>query len=485
MSNASQSTVIVGAGFAGLFTALHLRHRQYGEPIFLMDPQERFVFKPMLYELLTGELPESVVCPQYETLLEHSRITFVQDRVTGIDLQQRQLELASGQRQAFNHLVLTVGASQGYLGTQGAEATAFAFRSREQALALRQHLQDLLRQAQQTTDREHRRQLLTVAIVGAGPAGVEMAATLADLLPSWYAKMGGDIRDIRLCLINHADSILAGDANARLKKEALAALHQRMIPVELLLGIGVKAVYGDHLEYQKKGETDIQSLPAHTTIWTAGTAVNPLIKEIATQLRPENLDRHGQPLVTETLQLPDFDYVFAAGDCVTVQGQPQPALAQIAYQQGAVIAHNIQALSQGRPLKPAQPTLRGTLMKLGLGNGVANLFDKVQIHGKVGDLLRNATYLELLPTPLHNFKATTQWLEEETIHRYHRPQALSPQAVAELRLSAADRRALGWVKTLAVAAPIVFLVAVFLGLQTPSNERQPFRPLPTPVAPTR
>ena len=87
MLNASQSTVIVEADFAGLFTALHLRHRQYGEPIFLIDPQERFVFKPMLYELLTGELPESVVCPQYETLLEHSRITFVQDRVTGIDLQ--------------------------------------------------------------------------------------------------------------------------------------------------------------------------------------------------------------------------------------------------------------------------------------------------------------------------------------------------------------------------------------------------------------
>ncbi|MGD1909352.1 MAG: hypothetical protein ACFB2X_00375 [Rivularia sp. (in: cyanobacteria)] len=65
--------------------------------------------------------------------------------------------------------------------------------------------------------------------------------------------------------------------------------------------------------------------------------------------------------------------------------------------------------------------LRETLIKLGLRNGVANLFNKLQINGKTGDLIRNATYLEMLPTPVHNFKATTEWLTDEIFHRYHQP----------------------------------------------------------------
>ena len=69
-------------------------------------------------------------------------------------------------------------------------------------------------------------------------------------------------------------------------------------------------------------------------------------------------------------------------------------------------------------------------MKLGLGNGVANLFHKVQITGKPGDLIRSATYLEMLPTPLHDFKATTEWLKEETFHRYHRPK-MKPETIAK------------------------------------------------------
>ncbi|MBW4470546.1 MAG: NAD(P)/FAD-dependent oxidoreductase [Stenomitos rutilans HA7619-LM2] len=428
--NSSHPTVIVGAGFTGLFTALHLRHQHDLRSIILIDPQERFVFKPMLYELLTGELPEDTVCPTYKELLKGSNISFVQDKVVTIDLQEKRLMLASDADYTYAHLVLAVGSVQGYLGTEGAQENAFAFRSRENAIALEHQLRDCLQRASQMANEAERRSLLAFAVVGAGPTGVEMAATLADLLPYWYAQLGGDMREIRIILINHGKTILAGDVNAGLQEDALHAFRTRTVPVELILGAGVKSVSANYLEYQPVDSTETQKLLTQTTIWTAGTALNPLIQSLKSQILADHLDKHGLPLVTPTLQLLDFPEVFAAGDCAGMQAQPLPALAQVAYQQGATIAHNLIALAKGATPNPAHVNLRGTLMKLGLNNGVANLFDKVQVTGKPGDLIRNATYLEMLPTPIHDFKATTEWLKEETFHHYHRPK-LEPETPAK------------------------------------------------------
>jgi NADH dehydrogenase FAD-containing subunit len=421
MNSSTHPAIIVGAGFAGLFTALHLRHQHDLRSIILIDSQTQFVFKPLLYELSTGELSEDTVCPTYKELLHARDIHFVQDTVTVIDLQAKRLYLASGLDYTYNHLVLTVGSVQGYLGTEGAQVNAFAFRTRENAIALERHLRDCLQRASQTSDESQRRSLLTFAVVGAGPTGVEMATTLADLLPYWYAKLGGNIHEIHVVLINHGKTIRSGDVNAGLKEDALHAFRTRTVPVELILGVGVKAVDADSLKYQPANSTEIETLLTQTTIWTAGTAVNPLIQSLKSQIPEDHLDKHGLPLVTSTLQLLDFPEVFAAGDCADVQKHQLPALAQVAYQQGATCAHNLIALDEGGLLSPSHVDLRGTLMKLGLGNGVANLFDKVQMTGKPADLIRNAAYLELLPTPVHDFKATTEWLKEEAFHHYYRP----------------------------------------------------------------
>lgn len=470
MNSSNRPTIIVGAGFTGLFTALHLRHQHDLRSIVLIDPQERFVFKPMLYELLTGELSEDAVCPTYKELLQGSDIDFVQDKVTAIDLPKKRLNLASGLDYTYSHLVLTVGSVQGYLGTEGALENAFAFRTRSNAIALERQLRDCLQRASLTNDKQQRRSLLTFAVVGAGPTGVEMAATLADLLPYWYAQLGGNIHEIRIVLINHGKTILSGDVNADLKDVALHAFKTRTVPVETILGVGVKAVDADHLEYQPANSTQTKTLLTQTIIWTAGTAANPLMQSLKSQIPTAHLDKHDLPLVTPTLQLLDFPEVFAAGDCADVQQQQQPALAQVAYQQGANIAHNLIALAEGKSPSPAHVNLRGTLMKLGLGYGVANLFDKVKVTGKPGDLIRNATYLEMLPTPLHDFKATTEWLKEEIFHHYHRPKSES-ETTAKQPLSPVEQRERSVVKALAVLALIAFLIAAYFGLRTPPSEQ--------------
>ena len=110
-----------------------------------------------------------------------------------------------------------------------------------------------------------------------------------------------------------------------------------------------------------------------------------------------------------------------------VQSQSFPPVAQVAYQQGAGIADNLVALSQQKSPQPVPINLRGTLMKLGIGNGIANLFDRVQIKGKTGDLIRNATYLEMLPSPIHNFKAVTEWIRDDIFERHTSAKTIAPR----------------------------------------------------------
>jgi NADH dehydrogenase FAD-containing subunit len=409
------NTVIVGGGFVGLFTALHLRHRNYPYPVLLIDAQDRFVFKPLLYEYLTGEMAEDQVTPPYTELLADSDISFVQGNVTEIDLHQRQIVLASGEQHSYQALVLAVGSVQGYFDTQGAKEHAFPFRTRADVLTLKAHLQDCLQRASKTSDRVQRQSLLTFAVVGAGPSGIEIAATLADLLPDWYRQLGGDIQELQIVVMNHGKEILEGDINTNLREIATEALKNKIIPIALKLGTAVKSVTPDQLCYETQDQ-QTGNLQTATTIWTSGTATHPLIGSLA--LPADCLDHHGELLVTPTLQIPSFPEVFAAGDCATVQNQSLPQVAQIAYQQGAGIASNLVALAQGQPLQPIRATLRGTLMKLGIHNGTANLFDKVQINGQAGDLIRNATYLEMLPSPAHNFKAVTEWIKDEIFERH-------------------------------------------------------------------
>jgi demethylphylloquinone reductase len=127
------------------------------------------------------------------------------------------------------------------------------------------------------------------------------------------------------------------------------------------------------------------------------------------------MDNADSSLKLIALQLLDFPEVFAGGDC-TVMEEPLPATAQVAYQQGASIAHNLQAIAENRPLLTVEIGLRGTLMKLGLDESVADLYDRHQVKGHLGHLIRQAAYVDLLPTPARNFKGTVEWLSDELFH---------------------------------------------------------------------
>lgn len=412
----SKQTVILGGGFTGLFTAIHLSRQRYPLQIILIDQQERFVFKPLLYEFLSSEMNIDLVCPRYEELLHNSGVVFIRDTVEAIDLDRQQVRLYSGLQYTYSHLVLALGSTVGYFGIEGAKENSLPFHTGEDAVALRKHLRNCLQLATQTEDRMQRRALLTVAILGAGPSGVELAATLADLLPNWYQQLRGNVQEIRIVLVNRGTEILKGDDNNQLRTTAQTALQQRTASIELLQEAEISAVHPNQVEFKHHNQTNV--LQAATIIWTAGTQTHPLIEAlpVAEQLR----DKQGRLQVTPTLQLPDFPEVFAGGDCAASLLEPLPPTAQVAYQQGATLAHNLQAIVAGNPLRAAEVNLRGTLLKLGLGESAANLFNRFAIKGKLGHLIRQATYLHLLPTPAHNVKSTTDLLTREIFYRYQK-----------------------------------------------------------------
>ncbi|MBW4595323.1 MAG: NAD(P)/FAD-dependent oxidoreductase [Brasilonema angustatum HA4187-MV1] len=413
MSNPVSQTIILGGGFSGLFTALHLANQDYPHSIILIDSNERFCFKPLLYEYFSGEMDSFQVVPRFTELLKGSGVTFVQDTVESIDLHQRQVKLTSGTSYNYSNLVLALGSVTGYFDVEGAKEYALPFRTQKDAIAIDQHLRKCLQKAAQTEDPEQRRKLLTVAVIGGGPSGVEMAATLADFLPDWYAALKGNPQEVRIVLINNSKEILKGDRDS-MREIAQKSLQKRTVEIEVLLGAKVTAISPSTVEYQRDDKSE--TLLTCTTIWTTGTTTHPLIKDLP--IPDEHRDKRGRLKVTQTLQLPDFPEVFVGGDCAVVEGASFPPTAQVAYQQGVTIAQNLKAIALGNDPKPVKVSLRGTLLKLGLNDAAANIYDVLEVKGEPAHLIRQATYLRLLPTPIHNLKATAEWLNEEIFHHH-------------------------------------------------------------------
>ena len=413
MENSLKPVVIVGGGFTGLFTALHLREQKCSRPIILIDREWRFIFQPLLYELLTSEVKLDLVSPRYDELLVGSDIVFIRDRVDQIDLPQRKVILDSGLCYSYEYLVLALGSAAGYFDIPGAKEHTFTFRKGEDVFRLGSHLRSCLQRATQVKDPQEKQKLITVAIIGAGPVGIELAGTLADLLPQWYEALWGEVREIRIVIIQRGGEILKGDINKSSRPVVQNKLQQRA-SIELILNAAVSEVGEDWIKYEKEGKTE--TLLAATIAWTAGTITHPLIQQL--DIGKEYRDRRGKLIITPTCQLPEYPQVFAGGDCAVNPEDPQPALAQVAYQQAKAIATNIKALCEGKEVQPAKVSLRGTLLKLGIGESVAEIYDRFEVKGKTGHLIRQATYLEMLPTPLHNFKATAEWLTEGIFQKF-------------------------------------------------------------------
>jgi demethylphylloquinone reductase len=383
---------ILGGGFGGLYTALRLNQLAW-EPgqkpeITLIDRQTNFVFTPLLYELVTGEMQGWEIAPPFAELLKGTDIRFVQGSIKHVDKERKAVTLGDETELVYDRLVLALGCETPSESVVGVAEHAIGFRSLEDAYKLDAKLRLL---EISSTER------IRIAIVGAGYTGVEVACKLADRL-----KERGRIR-----LIQSRDSILPNAPEFN-RNAALKALEQRGVWVDL--ETNVSEITADSIGLIYKGQTD--TIPVEIVMWTVGNQVSPAISHFELPLNPQ-----GKITVSETLQVIEHPDIFALGDAAAIldaESQFIPTTAQVAFQESDFVAWNVWSSLTNRPLLPFQYTNLGEMMVLGDNNAVLSGMG-IQLDGSLAYLTRRLVYLYRLPTLEHQLKVGLNWLTQPLV----------------------------------------------------------------------
>ena len=363
--------VIVGAGFGGLETV----HRLAGTPVIitLIDRRNHHLFQPLLYQVATASLATSEIAwPIRHLLRNRPEVTTLLATVNGIDVIARRVLLEGGDSSPYDTLVLATGARHAYFGHDEWEPFAPGLKTLEDGTTIRRRLLLAFERAERETDPKRRDAQLTFVIIGAGPTGVELAGTIAELakvtMPPDFRNI--DTRKARVVLIEAGPRVLAGFA------EDLSTYAQRSlekIGVEVMLGQPVSECTADGVVYGGK------SLEAKTILWAAGVRASPAAEWLGAPA-----DRAGRLAVTPDLTVPGHPEIFAIGDTVAIaapDGSPVPGIAPAAKQQGRYIAEVIKARLNGNaPAEPFRYKHDGSLAQIGKRRAVID-FGWIKLRG--------------------------------------------------------------------------------------------------------
>ncbi len=381
----SHSICILGGGFGGLYTALALSKLDWGDEqpkIVLVDQRDRFIFAPLLYELVTGELQTWEIAPPYEELLANTGVRFHQSGVEQIDLGAQQVSLTDGEQLSYDRLVLALGGETPLDMAPGVAEHAIPFRALEDAYRLQERLRLL-----EASDADK----IRVAVVGGGYSGVEVACKVAERL--------GDRGRIRI--IELADKILQNSPEFN-QKAAHKALSDKDIWVDYETTVTEVAAAAISLSYKGKVDT----IPVDIVLWTVGSKVSPALDALDL---PRN--QRQQFTIEPTLQVADHPHIFALGDLadgLDAAGKTVPPTAQSALQQADYAAWNIWASLTDRPLLPFRYQHLGEMMTLGSDNAtLAGL--GIKLDGNLAHIARRLTYLYRMPTLDHQIRVGLNW----------------------------------------------------------------------------
>ncbi|EEQ93415.1 NAD(P)/FAD-dependent oxidoreductase [Brucella sp. ZJ1_1] len=356
--------VVVGAGFGGLQLIHDLKN--VNVRITLIDQRNHHLFQPLLYQVATTILATSEIAwPIRHLFRDRTEVTTLLGTVTDVDTERRQVQLENGTEISYDMLVLATGARHAYFGNDQWEALAPGLKALEDATTIRRRLLLAFERAERETDEAKRKALLTFAIVGGGPTGVELAGIIAELAKQtiWPEFRNIDTRQTRVMLLEAGPRILAAFPED-LSDYALRALEK--LGVEVRLGIPVKDITAEGVTV---GE---EFIPCRTAIWAAGVAASPA----ATWLGAES-DRAGRVKVLSNLNVPGHDDIFVIGDTAWVEGpdgKPVPGIAPAAKQQGAYVATVIKSRIEGQtPPMPFRYKHQGNLATIGRGAAVVDM----------------------------------------------------------------------------------------------------------------
>ena len=406
---AGKRIVIVGGGFGGVYTALHLeklaRRGKASVDVTLVGRDNYFLMTPLLFEAGSGVLePRHAVNP-IRPLLKSTR--FVEAKVTGIDVGEK---IVHAQQEGdppgatlalpYDHVVIGVGGVTNTGLVPGGDG-ALTFKTLADAIFLRNHVIDLFEKADVEPDADRRRAMLTVVVIGAGLVGVELIGELTEFLPNVrrsYPRV--DPRDIHLELIEAADKILP-EMEPPMRDYAAKLFDQRGVTVRT--GTKVKAIEPGRVVLD--GET----IHSATVVVVTGIKPSPLVASLDVEK-----DKRGRIVTADTMLAKGRTDVWAIGDCASIpdpnskDGRPYPQLAQHALREAKVLAANLAAATRGEPAKPFVYKTLGLMAALGHGKGVGKIY-VVRIYGLVAWLAWRGYYLMQMPQFGRKVRVVADW----------------------------------------------------------------------------
>jgi len=408
MAPATTKILILGGGFGGLFSALELAGT--GD-VTLVSDEDHFLFKPMLYEYLSGEVDAWHIAPDCKELLDE-RVRFVRGVVTTIDLEARAVTVAErAESISYDVLVLALGGVTNFAGVEGAVQYALPFRKLVDANHLRRRMTEALDRVQPDAAPQDARRALTFAVVGGGASGVELSTKMADLLQDALRRRALQ-GEPRVLVIEMTDHVVPG-MGEEIRKFVEQALFESRVEVHTQTRVVRVAPNSITLEHNHE-QTEVATA---AVVWVAGVRVNPLVEQLEIEK-----DRRGLIVVEPTLQVRGHENIFALGD-IAFYKDVVPTLAgtaQLAFQQSSLLASNVRRFIEGRELKSKHFVELGEAVSLGTERAAVLSAGKV-ISGPLARQARFALYTQRLPTWHHRLRVGASWFFEGTAPRPLQP----------------------------------------------------------------
>jgi NADH dehydrogenase len=374
--------VIVGCGFGGLEAARKLQSADVD--VTVIDKTNHHLFQPLLYQVATAGLAApSIAAPVRALFRKQPRITTLLGEVNAIDPATRAVQLANGDRVPYDHLIVAAGATHSYFGHDEWAPVAPGLKTLADAFEIRRRVLMSFETAETTTDPARRRALLTFVVIGAGPTGVEMAGTLAEIAKH---TLSGEFRHIdpssaQVLLVEGGPRVLQAMPES-LSQKALEQLEK--LGVEVRLNARVTAIDATGLEVQTGGGADGTAVSGYRidsscVVWAAGVAASPLGRMLGGATGVE-CDRAGRIKVEPDLSLAGHPEISVVGDLAAAMShapgkepKPVPGVSPGAKQMGRAAAANILRRIAGQPTVPFRYADYGNLATIGRNSAVVDL----------------------------------------------------------------------------------------------------------------
>lgn len=361
--------VILGAGYGGLMTVTRLtKHVGVNEAeIFLVNKHNYHYETTWLHEASAGTLHHNRCRYAIKSVINTSRVHFVQDTITGINIHDKKVMLANGELD-YDYLVIALGAVSETFGIAGLKEYAFSIANINTSRQLREHIEYQF--ATYNNEEEKKPERLTIVVGGAGFTGIEFLGELSNRIPELCNEYDIDQKHVRLLCVEAAPTVLPG-FDPELVDYAVNYLESK--GVEFKIGTAIKECTPDGIVVSKDDRKE--QIKAGTVVWAAGVRGNPIIEDAGFE------NNRGRVKVNPHLQVEGQENVFIIGDCSLIINEeidrPYPPTAQIAMQQGVNCAKNIGRLIRGeKNLEKFTPDIKGTVASLGESNAVGVVYGR-------------------------------------------------------------------------------------------------------------